>query len=78
VEAALARGHHVTMFNRGQHGAELFLAVEQLRGDREAGAAGLAALAGRRWDAVIDSIRGCNPGAICRSGSPNSTRVQQG
>ncbi|HSN78100.1 MAG TPA: SDR family oxidoreductase [Anaerolineae bacterium] len=52
VDAALAAGHQVTLFNRGQHGAELFPQVERLRGDRDGG---LAALAGRRWDAVIDT-----------------------
>ena len=35
VEAALARGHAVTLFNRGQHNPELFPAVEKLRGDRD-------------------------------------------
>lgn len=54
TEAALARGHEVTLFNRGQHNADLFPDVEKLRGDRrEAG--GLDALGSRRWDAVIDT-----------------------
>jgi 2'-hydroxyisoflavone reductase len=52
VDAALAAGHQVTLFNRGRHGAELFPQVEKLRGDRDGG---LGALAGRRWDAVIDT-----------------------
>ena len=52
VEAALARGHEVTLFNRGQHNPELFPEVEKLRGDRNGD---LAALVGRRWDAVIDT-----------------------
>lgn len=52
VEAALARGHDVTLFNRGQHNAELFPNVEKLRGDRNGD---LDALRGRRWDAVIDT-----------------------
>lgn len=51
VEAAQARGHEVTLFNRGQHNPELFPDVEKLRGDRKAD---LSALEGRRWDAVID------------------------
>jgi 2'-hydroxyisoflavone reductase len=51
VEAVLARGHTVTLFNRGQH-PEVFPNVEQLRGNRDGG---LAALRGRRWDAVIDT-----------------------
>jgi 2'-hydroxyisoflavone reductase len=52
VEAALARGHEVTLFNRGQHGPELFPQVERLRGDRDGG---LEVLRGRSWDAVIDT-----------------------
>lgn len=52
VEAALARGHEVTLFNRGQHNPELFPEVEKLRGDRDGG---MEALEGRKWDAVIDT-----------------------
>jgi 2'-hydroxyisoflavone reductase len=51
VEAALARGHEVTLFNRGNTNPDLFPEVEKLRGDRDGG---LAALKGRKWDAVID------------------------
>ncbi len=50
VEAARARGHRVTVFNRGSR-TRLWPDVEELRGDRDGG---LDALAGRRWDAVID------------------------
>jgi 2'-hydroxyisoflavone reductase len=49
--AALARGHRVTLFNRGQTNPGLFPEAEKLRGDRESD---LSALEGRRWDAVID------------------------
>ncbi len=52
VEAALARNHEITLFNRGQHNPDLFPEVEKLHGDR---AQDLSALAGRRWDAVIDT-----------------------
>ncbi|MEM7356398.1 MAG: NAD-dependent epimerase/dehydratase family protein [Acidobacteriota bacterium] len=51
VESALARGHDVTLFNRGRSGADLFPALEQLRGDRTGD---VSALRGRSWDAVID------------------------
>jgi len=54
VDAALARGHTVTLFNRGQHNPELFPQVEKLRGDRTQ-AGDLEALRTRRWDAVIDT-----------------------
>lgn len=52
VEAALARGDEVTLFNRGLHNAELYPEAEKLRGDRDGG---LGALRGRRWDAVVDT-----------------------
>jgi 2'-hydroxyisoflavone reductase len=51
VDAALVRGHEVTLFNRGQHHPDLYPQVEKLRGDRDGN---LAALECRRWDAVID------------------------
>ena len=51
VEAALARGHEITLFNRGQTNPDLFPDVEKLRGDRSHD---LSALADREWDAAID------------------------
>ena len=51
VEAALARGHRITLFHRGSTGAELFPGCEHVLGQRDGG---LAALAGRRWDTVLD------------------------
>ena len=51
VEAALARGHEVTLFNRGETNPELFPKAEKLRGDRTGD---LSALQGREWDAVFD------------------------
>lgn len=60
VERALARGHAVTLFNRGKTRPELFPDVEKLRGDRDPKAAdGLKALEGdRAWDVVIDTSGG--------------------
>jgi 2'-hydroxyisoflavone reductase len=52
VEAALARGHEVTIFHRGRHEAEFSRPVEVLHGDREGE---LSALRGGRWEAVIDT-----------------------
>jgi len=52
VAAALARGHHVTLFNRGRTRPELFPELEKLRGNRDGD---LAALAGRSFDAVVDT-----------------------
>lgn len=52
VDSALAGGHDVTTFTRGQTNPELHPEVEKLRGDRDGG---LEALEGRSWDAVVDT-----------------------
>ncbi|HEY5927668.1 MAG TPA: NAD-dependent epimerase/dehydratase family protein [Kofleriaceae bacterium] len=52
ITTALARGHKVTMFNRGKTRPELFPDVEKLRGDRDGK---LESLQGRQWDAVVDT-----------------------
>lgn len=51
VNAAIERGHTVTLFNRGKTHADLFPNIEKLRGDRDGQ---LDALEGRKWDAVVD------------------------
>ncbi len=53
VQAALAAGDEVTTFSRGVSGAPP-AGAEVLHGDRTT-AEGLAALAGRDWDAVVDT-----------------------
>lgn len=52
TDAALERGHRITLFNRGQTRPDLFPDAEKLRGDR---AGDLTALAGRDFDAVVDT-----------------------
>ena len=52
AEDALARGHELTLFNRGRTDPDLFPEAERLRGDRKTD---LAVLGGRTWDAVIDT-----------------------
>ena len=52
LQAALARDHAVTVFNRGRARSAWPDGVEVLTGDR---ATDLALLHGRRWDAVIDT-----------------------
>lgn len=52
VDAALAPGHTITLFNRGQSNPDLYPDLEHITGDRDGG---LAALDGRSWDAVIDT-----------------------
>ncbi|MFN7982843.1 MAG: NAD-dependent epimerase/dehydratase family protein [Vicinamibacterales bacterium] len=60
VEALLASGHRVSVLTRGRSPDPLDASVERLHGDRSEGASGLAALAGRRWDACID-VSGYTP-----------------
>jgi 2'-hydroxyisoflavone reductase len=52
VDAALAGGHEVSIFTRGQTNSDLFPEAEHLVGDRDGD---LAALEGGRWDTVIDT-----------------------
>lgn len=63
VEAAQARGHEVTLFNRGRTAPDLFAHVEQLRGERNGD---LAPLQDRCWDAVVDTC-GYLPRVVRRS-----------
>jgi 2'-hydroxyisoflavone reductase len=51
AEIAVAEGHDVTLFNRGQS-ADAPASMESLKGDRDGG---LDVLRGRTWDAVIDT-----------------------
>ncbi len=63
VEAALAQGHTLTLFNRGKTNPGLFPEVEKLHGQRrrpkksnpKAPPQDLEALKGRQWDAVVDT-----------------------
>src|SRR5258708_25838813 len=49
---ALARGHEVTLFNRGKSAPDAFPQAEQIVGDRDAD---IKRLRGRQWDTVIDT-----------------------
>ncbi len=53
VHYAVARGHAVTLFNRGQRAVSLPPGVESVVGDRDAG--DYRALLGREFDACIDN-----------------------
>jgi 2'-hydroxyisoflavone reductase len=53
VRYALARGHEVTIFNRGRQPKTWPAHVEELIGDRNSG--DLKALEGREWDVCIDN-----------------------
>lgn len=52
VRRVQARGHTVSLFNRGRTNTHLFPDVEKFVGDRDGG---LDVLRGGSWDAVIDT-----------------------
>src|ERR1043165_6572885 len=63
VDVALGRGHDVTLFHRGKTNPDLFPDVEHILGDRTTD---LGALAGRSWDAVVDTC-GYHPREVTAS-----------
>lgn len=73
VDAMLARGWTVTLFNRGQTNTELFPTLEKLRGDR---GGDLAPLRGRTWDAVVDTFTE-NPAFVRASAELLAPNVEQ-
>lgn len=73
VDAALARGDQVTLFNRGQSATSPPPGVALIRGDRRAD---LAALAGQRWDAVVDTC-GYLPSEVAAMAEALDTRVDR-
>ena len=52
VDEARHAGHDVTLFNRGRSNPTLYRDIDQIHGDRDGE---LSKMAGRRWDAVIDT-----------------------
>ncbi|MHC5114888.1 MAG: NAD-dependent epimerase/dehydratase family protein [Planctomycetota bacterium] len=77
VEAAIARGHTMTLFNRGRTNVHMFPELEKLRGDRDPRKGeGLAALEGRTWDAVVDTS-GYYPRMVNASASLLAPKVRQ-
>jgi nucleoside-diphosphate-sugar epimerase len=71
VRAAVARGHHVSVFSRGRSAAELPSGVEHLVGDRDGD---LNSIHGRDWDAVLD-IATFGPGWVRTLGEALKGRV---
>src|SRR4051795_1339996 len=59
---ALARGHELTLYTRGLHGADLFPEAEHVHGDR----ADVTPLRGGAWDAVVDTS-GYEPAQVAQS-----------
>ena len=73
VEAARARGHVLTLFNRGRTNPGLFPDVEKLHGDRNGD---LKSLEGRKWDSVVDTS-GFVPRLVTLSASLLAPNVKQ-
>jgi len=73
VRAALARGHHVTLLNRGRHPSGWPAAVEARVGDRETG--DLRSLATGEWDVCIDNSASV-PSWVRDAGRVLAERVQ--
>jgi 2'-hydroxyisoflavone reductase len=77
VEAARARGHTLTLFNRGRTRPGLFPDIEKRQGDRDPNKGeGLKSLETGEWDAVIDDS-GYVPRIVNASASLLSPRVKQ-
>lgn len=79
VEAARARGHTLTLFNRGKSNPDRFAGdafadIEQLHGDRRQDLSALGH--SRRWDAVLDTSAYL-PADVARSASLLADRVGQ-
>ncbi|KGX90524.1 isoflavone reductase [Pontibacillus halophilus JSM 076056 = DSM 19796] len=73
VEAAIERGHKVTLFNRGRTNQELFPQAEKLVGDRDSD---VESLKNRDWDVVIDAT-GYTPDAVERTAKLLQQQVKQ-
>jgi 2'-hydroxyisoflavone reductase len=73
VAAALAGGHDVTIFTRGQTNPELFPEVQHLQGDRDGE---LDALEGGAWDGVVDTS-GYVPRIVRQSAELLQDRVER-
>lgn len=73
VDAALERGHTVTLFNRGKTKPHLFPGIEKLHGDRDGD---LKSLEGRSWDAVVDTS-GYVPRVVRASAELLAPRIKQ-
>lgn len=75
MDAALANGHTVTLFNRGKTNPDLYPEVEKIRGDRT-NMDDLKNLQDRPWDAVIDTC-GYFPHIVQRSANSLVNSVER-
>ncbi len=76
AETLLAAGHIVSTLTRGKTPDELPAEIERLRGDRDQGAVGLAALDGRDWNVCVD-VSGYTPQQVRPSAELLCGRVQR-
>lgn len=76
VETLLAAGHQVSILTRGLSPDALPADLERLRGDRDQGASGLAALAGRSWEVCVD-LSGYTPRQVRPSAERLKTSVKR-
>jgi 2'-hydroxyisoflavone reductase len=73
VDALVAGGHQITLFNRGKRDPEAREGIEQLVGDRNGQ---IDTLKGRDWDVCIDNS-GYTPGQVKLSGELLKDHVRQ-
>ena len=73
MDAALAGGHTVTLFNRGKSAPDMYPDLETIIGDRDGDLEGLA---GRSWDCVIDTS-GYVPRVVSDSATLLADHVKQ-
>jgi 2'-hydroxyisoflavone reductase len=74
VEDALAGGHDLTLFSRGQTGRDLFPSAERRIGDRSTG--DYSSLAEGSWDAVVD-VSGYIPRHVGQAADALDDRVRR-
>ena len=74
VEAALAAGHEVTLFNRGKTNPDLFAGCDHRHGDRQTG--DYASLATGEWDALVD-VNAYYPRAVREAAAAVEGRVNR-
>src|SRR4051812_39604551 len=72
VEDLVAEGHELTLFSRGQTGADLFPKLDRRMGDRDTG--DYASLADGSWNAVVD-VSGYVPRHVAQASDALARRI---
>lgn len=76
VHTLVASGHQVSMVTRGRSPDDLPDSVTRLRGDRDQGDSGIAALGAHTWDVCID-VSGYTPAQVRPAAELLRTRVER-